>query len=230
MPSPHHTRRHTERQLPLLQKSRPRLSRQQGAASSFFIRGHAKRQSWHGYDTVDDDEKCRWRCIYMPVTVLAGVFRGPVKSLSWSHYEPFVVSKTSSRDRMVAVKSSYGCFQNTKTTAKMRDEYAPGGGGKGLVYGKQRQLPAVRETRGCVSVTTGSCTGYDDMLKRSLPGVCQISGIPASRHSCLMLSGQMLACISPLCALWSITMQRRLCPIPPPMERGSLPSSSWRWK
>ena len=52
----------------------------------------------------------------------------------------------------------------------LRDEYAPGGGGKGLVYGKQRQLPAVRETRGCVSVTTGSCTGYDDMLKE----VCRV--------------------------------------------------------
>ena len=148
-----------------------------------------------------------------------------------------VILKIASRDRMIAVESSYDCCQkfvwllsNTKTTAKLLDEYAPGGGGKGLVYGKQRQLPAVRETRWCVSVTTGSCTGYDDMLKRSLPGVCQISGIPASRHSCLMLSGQMLACISPMCALWSITMQRRLCPIPPPMERGSLPSSSWRWK
>ena len=37
-------------------------------------------------------------------------------------------------------------------------------------------------------------------------------------------------CTSPTCALPSISMHRRLWPMPPPMVRGSLPSKSALWK
>lgn len=38
----------------------------------------------------------------------------------------------------------------------------------------------------------------------------QMSGMPRASHSCRISSGQMLACISPMWALWSITIHRRL--------------------
>ena len=38
----------------------------------------------------------------------------------------------------------------------------------------------------------------------------QINGIPASSHALLISSGQILACISPMCALCNIIRQRRL--------------------
>lgn len=57
-----------------------------------------------------------------------------------------------------------------------------------------------------------------------------ISCKPMSAHSRRISSGQMLACISPMWALWSSTMHKRLWPMPPPMLRGSLsPNSCW-WK
>ena len=57
-------------------------------------------------------------------------------------------------------------------------------------------------------------------------GELQINGIPASSHSLLISSGQILACISPICALCNIIIQRRLCPIPPPIHNGSLSESN----
>ena len=54
----------------------------------------------------------------------------------------------------------------------------------------------------------------------------QINDIPASSHSLLISSGQILACISPICALCNIIIQRRLCPIPPPIHNGSLSESN----
>ena len=68
------------------------------------------------------------------------------------------------------------------------------------------------------SVTTG--------LGEESRGELQINGIPASSHSLLMSSGQILACISPICALCNIIIQRRLCPIPPPIHNGSLSESN----
>ena len=57
-------------------------------------------------------------------------------------------------------------------------------------------------------------------------GGLQINGIPTSSHSLLISSGQILACISPICALCNIIIQRRLCPIPPPIHNGSLSESN----
>ena len=67
-------------------------------------------------------------------------------------------------------------------------------------------------------------------IKGIKPPHRQISVMPISAHSLRMSSGQMLACISPICALCSITMHRRLWPMPPPMDNGSLSSRSCLWK
>lgn len=65
-----------------------------------------------------------------------------------------------------------------------------------------------------------------DSREESRGGRLQINGIPASSHSLLISSGQILACISPICALCNIIIQRRLCPIPPPIHNGSLSESN----
>ena len=57
-----------------------------------------------------------------------------------------------------------------------------------------------------------------------------IRGMPKRRHSLRISSGQMLAWISPICALWSNIMQSLLWPIPPPILKGSSPLSSFLWK
>ena len=54
--------------------------------------------------------------------------------------------------------------------------------------------------------------------------------MPCSSHSFLMLSGHMLACISPICAFFRYSIHRRDCPIPPPMLSGSEPFRSLLWK
>gem|GEM_PF-5523663 len=53
-----------------------------------------------------------------------------------------------------------------------------------------------------------------------------INAIPASLHSALISSLQMLACISPTCAFCNKTIHNRLCPIPPPMHKGNLPDNN----
>ena len=51
-----------------------------------------------------------------------------------------------------------------------------------------------------------------------------------SLHWLRISSGQMLDCISPMCAFFSSSMHRRDWPIPPPMLSGSSPFSMRRWK
>ena len=57
-----------------------------------------------------------------------------------------------------------------------------------------------------------------------------IRGILSSLHSRRISSGQMLDCISPICAFLSKSIHSLDCPIPPPMLNGSVPSSMRRWK
>ena len=56
-----------------------------------------------------------------------------------------------------------------------------------------------------------------------------ISNMPCLRHSSTWLSGQMLACTSPMWAFCSRYMHKRLCPMPPPIEYGSSPAIRARW-
>ena len=49
-------------------------------------------------------------------------------------------------------------------------------------------------------------------------------------HSSTISSGQMLDCTSPMCAQRNRNMQRRDCPMPPPIESGILSSIRLLWK
>lgn len=60
--------------------------------------------------------------------------------------------------------------------------------------------------------------------------VVYMSVMPFSWHCCLIVSGQMLACVSPTWALCRSIMHSLLCPMPPPMDCGSCPLRSRWWK
>lgn len=49
--------------------------------------------------------------------------------------------------------------------------------------------------------------------------------IPAAVHCFSISVGQIDACTSPTCAFSSISIQRRDCPMPPPIVNGSVPSA-----
>ena len=58
----------------------------------------------------------------------------------------------------------------------------------------------------------------------------QSRGMCFSRQAARVFSSHKLACTSPMCAQPIISMHRRDCPMPPPIVRGSSPSSSILWK
>ena len=55
-------------------------------------------------------------------------------------------------------------------------------------------------------------------------------GMCFSRQAARVFSSHKLACTSPMCAQPIISMHRRDWPMPPPIVRGSSPSSSILWK
>lgn len=60
--------------------------------------------------------------------------------------------------------------------------------------------------------------------------VVYMSVMPFSWHCCLIVSGHILACVSPTWALCRSIMHSLLCPMPPPMDCGSCPLRSRWWK
>ena len=58
----------------------------------------------------------------------------------------------------------------------------------------------------------------------------QSRGMCFSQQTVRVFSSHKLACTSPMCAQPIISMHRRDWPIPPPIVRGSFPSSSILWK
>ena len=58
----------------------------------------------------------------------------------------------------------------------------------------------------------------------------QSRGMCFSRQTARVFSSHKLACTSPMCAQPIISMHRRDWPMPPPIVRGSSPSSSILWK
>lgn len=86
----------------------------------------------------------------------------------------------------------------------------------------------------CAGMSHASRKGAERLVQRPCTNpekpTNQMSGIPAASHSARISSDQMLAWISPMCPLWSNTMHRRLCPIPPPMLKGSWSPNNRRWK
>ena len=57
----------------------------------------------------------------------------------------------------------------------------------------------------------------------------QMSAMPALAHSSIWSSGQIEACTSPMWAFLRRNMHSRLCPMPPPIDKGSSPRSSMEW-